>query len=74
MRPQTRVCVIDTNNYPHATSVTRSKYERSKQTTSQLKDLELKLTEDNTKYKELLGAQEQRYEMMKQHAISQLEM
>lgn len=51
-----------------------SKYERSKQTTSQLKELELKLNADNAKYTDLLKAQEQRYEAMKQHAIAQLEM
>lgn len=51
-----------------------SKYERSKQLTTQLKDNEEILKNDKIKYMELLKAQEQRYEKMKQHAIAQLEM
>lgn len=42
--------------------------------TTQLHENEEVMKNDTAKYKELVKAQEQRYEKMKQHAIAQLEM
>lgn len=54
--------------------VTFSKYERTKQIATELKDREEHIISDRKTLTDSLKMQEARYEKMKSHAMSQLEM
>lgn len=57
-----------------AVPFTCSKYEKSKEMTSQLKKNEECLQEEKRKLMDKLRQQEQRYEQMRSHAMQQMEM
>ncbi|KRF79048.1 transforming acidic coiled-coil-containing protein 2 isoform X3 [Drosophila virilis] len=67
------------SNYHHLTSLETTfsdlhvKYEKSKEMTSQLKQIEENLLEEKKKLMDKLRQQEQRYEQMKSHAMQQME-
>lgn len=55
-------------------SLTRSKYERSKQQMEALKKSEELLLADKQQAMEQAAAQEERYDKLKKHAMQQMEM
>ncbi|XP_034112874.2 uncharacterized protein LOC117573656 isoform X7 [Drosophila albomicans] len=67
------------SNYHHLTSLETTfsdlhvKYEKSKEMTSHLKQIEENLLDEKKKLQEKLRQQEQRYEQMKSHAMQQME-
>ncbi|KAH8407788.1 hypothetical protein KR222_007815 [Zaprionus bogoriensis] len=67
------------SNYHHLTSLETTfsdlhvKYEKSKEMTSQLKQVEENLLEEKKKLMDKLRQQEQRYEQMRSHAMQQME-